>query len=265
LSDRALADVWRALRAEGRAALIPYVTAGHPEQSATLAFLRGAASWGADVVELGIPFSDPVADGPVIQASTHAALRAGMTLERALELLGEARAAVPVVVFSYLNPILAFGPERFTSAAREAGAAGILVTDLPAGEDARIEGALAGGGLPLVRMIAPTTPDERVERIARASRGFVYLVARLGVTGESTVPVTELERRVNRVRAASDLPVAVGFGITSPDQAATVAALADGVVVGSAVVSRLESGGVDAAGSWLAQVRRTMDQARSRS
>jgi tryptophan synthase alpha chain len=264
LSDRALAEVWRALRAEGRAALIPYVTAGHPEESASLAFLRGAASWGADMVELGIPFSDPVADGPVIQASTHAALEGGMTLERALELLAKARAAVPVVVFSYLNPILAFGPERFARAAREAGAAGILVTDLPAGEDALVEGALAGGGLPLVRMIAPTTPDTRIELIARASRGFVYLVARLGVTGESTVPLTELERRVSRVRAATDLPVAVGFGITSAEQAATVARFADGVVVGSAVVSRLESGGADAAGSWLSQVRGAMDRARSR-
>lgn len=259
-----LASRWAGLSAAGRAALIPYITAGHPDRAATRAFLAGAGGFGADLVELGVPWSDPVADGRVIQASTHAALRSGMTLAGALELLAEARPEVPVVIFSYLNPILAFGPARFAAAAREAGVAGILVTDLPVGADPDVEAALGAGGLPLVRLVAPTTPDGRVRQIAAASRGFVYLIARLGVTGASATLAGALAARVGVVRAATALPVAVGFGISGPEQAAEVARLADGVVVGSAVVERMGRGGAAAAGAFLAELRGAMDTSRRR-
>lgn len=263
LSEGALAGCWAGLRTAGRAALIPYITAGHPDWNATRVFLGAARDYGADIVELGVPWSDPVADGRVIQASTHAALAAGVTLRGVLDALREARPAVPVVLFTYLNPVLAMGPSRFLEAAREAGAAGILVVDLPVGSDPATEAALQAGGLPLVRLVAPTTPPPRLARIAAASQGFVYLVARLGVTGASRALAADLGDRVAAVRAATSLPVAVGFGIGGPEQAAAVATLADGVVVGSAVVERMEAGSVAAAGAWLRELRRAMDLARA--
>ncbi len=271
------------MRARGRAALIPYITAGFPDAGATRDFLAGAAAAGADIVELGIPWSDPVADGPVIQASSHAALAAGMTLAGALELLAAARPAVPVIIFSYLNPILAFGPAAFAARARDAGAAGVLVTDLPVGADPAVEAELRSSGLPLVRLIAPTTTPERLRVVAAASEGFVYLVARLGVTGRGTVgqgdggmgptpnagpvppshaPPVPLASRIAEVRAVTSLPIAVGFGISEPARAAEVAALADGVVVGSALVERMQPGGAAAALAWLADVRDAMGAGR---
>lgn len=266
------------MRERGRAALIPYVTAGFPDAGATRAFLAGAAAAGADLVELGIPWSDPVADGPVIQASTHRALAKGMTLAGALALLADARPAVPVIIFSYLNPILAFGAKRFAEAAAKAGAAGVLVTDLPVGVDPAVESALRSSGLPLVRLVAPTTTPERLRVIAEASEGFVYLVARLGVTGRGdagTRGKTDagtrgdaatrrrgdaggLTERIREVRGVTDLPVAVGFGISEPAQAAEVASVADGVVVGSALVERMQGGGAAAALAWLGSLREAM-------
>ncbi len=259
MSDGALAARWSRLRAARRPALIPYVTAGFPTRAETAAFLRGAAAAGADLVELGVPWSDPVADGPVIQASTHAALAAGMTLPGALGILADARSELPVIVFSYLNPILARGPARFAAEAREAGAAGILVTDLPAGADPEVEHALRSSGLPLVRLVAPTTPPARRRAIAEQSEGFLYLIARLGVTGESRNLSAQLAAHVAALRAATPLPIAVGFGISSPAQAAEVAALADGVVVGSAVVARMGQEGAAGALAWLASVRAALD------
>lgn len=262
MSDGLLAQRWTALRAAGRAALVPYVTAGFPDAGTTTAFLRGAERAGADMVELGIPWSDPVADGPVIQASTHAALAGGMTLERALALLAGARPALPVVVFSYVNPILAYGPERFARDARAAGAAGVLVVDLPVGSDAVVEDALRSSGLPLVRLVAPTTTPPRLREIAAASEGFLYLLARTGVTGASASLSGALAARIAQARAVTDLPLAVGFGVSSAAQAAELARIADGVVVGSAVVERLESGGAVAALAWLGELRAAMDLAR---
>jgi tryptophan synthase alpha chain len=259
LSDGALAARWAELRAARRAALIPYITAGFPTPAETTAFLRGAADAGADAVELGVPWSDPVADGPTIQASTHAALAAGMTLTGTLQLLAAARPSVPVIVFTYLNPVLARGARRFATEAREAGAAGLLVTDLPAGADEAVERDLRSAGLPLVRLVAPTTPAARRKAIADRSDGFLYLIARLGVTGESHDLSTALAGQVASLRAVTALPIAVGFGISSPAQAAAVAALADGVVVGSAVVSRMAQGGAATALAWLTSVRAALD------
>jgi tryptophan synthase alpha chain len=261
LSDPRLAQRWATLRAQGRAALIPYLTAGFPDAAATLALLRGAGPAGADIIELGVPWSDPVADGPVIQASTQAALQGGTTLGGSLALLKDSRCSVPVIVFSYLNPILAMGARRFADAAQEAGAAGVLVTDLPVGADAALEAELRSSGLPLVRLVAPTSTPERVRAIAAASEGFVYLVARTGVTGATTDVGAELGRRVAAVRAATALPVAVGFGISSGEQAARVAALADGVVVGSALVERMKND-CTAALAWLGELRAALDAGR---
>ena len=258
MPDVRLAECWASVRARKRAALIPYITAGFPNAAATRAVLAGAARAGADIVELGVPWSDPVADGPVIQASTHAALAGGMTLAGALALLGEANGGVPVIVFSYLNPILAFGPRRFAATAKDAGAAGILVTDLPVGADSAIEADLRSAGLPLVRLVAPTSTPERVRAIAEASEGFVYLLARTGVTGARTEVGDALARQIAAVRAATRLPVAVGFGISAAEQAAQVARLADGVVVGSALVERMRTGGAKAALAWLGELRAAM-------
>jgi len=260
--DGALAARWAELRAAGRPALVAYLTAGHPEPAETAAFLGGAAAAGVDFVELGLPFSDPVADGPTIQASSHAALAGGMTLPRALDLLAGARPATPVIVFSYLNPILARGPARFAREARAAGAAGLLVTDLPVGADAAVESGLAAAGLPLVRLVAPTSPPERQRAIVARSQGFVYLVSRLGVTGESATLSAALGPQVAALRTMTPLPIAVGFGIASEPQAAAAARLADGIVIGSAVVARMGRGGAAAALAWLRKVRRALDESR---
>jgi tryptophan synthase alpha chain len=266
LSDRQpgdlLASRWAQLRAARRPALIAYVTAGHPAPAETVSMLQGAAAAGVDVVELGVPWSDPVADGPTIQASTHAALAAGMTLAKTLDLLAGARPSVPVVVFSYLNPVLARGPGTFAREARTAGAAGILITDLPVGADDAVESELASAGLPLVRLVAPTTPLERQRAIAGRSQGFLYLVSRLGVTGERAAVSAAVGPQVAALRTMTDLPIAVGFGISTERQAAEVGRLADGVVIGSAVVARMGRGGAAAALEWLGSVRAALDAGR---
>jgi tryptophan synthase alpha chain len=224
-----------ALRAAGRKALVVYVTAGHPDRARSRELLAGLADAGADVIELGVPFSDPLADGPVIQASSQAALADGMHLEGALALVAEVRPPVPVVLFTYLNPLLAAGDQVLTRA-RAAGVSGLLVTDLPVGADPVREAWLGASDLAYVRLVAPTTPDARMAEIARHGRGFVYLISRLGVTGEQDTLASDLPDSVARLRAATTLPIAVGFGISTPAQAQAAARLADGVVVGSAIV-----------------------------
>lgn len=221
--------------------------------------MRGVVAAGADIVEVGVPFSDPLADGPVIQASSQRALAMGMTLEGVLNLVREAEVPVPVVLFGYLNPILAAGPE-FPGRARDAGCDGLLVTDLPVGADPLLEQRLAATGLAFIRLVAPTTPERRVREIARAGSGFVYLISRLGVTGERGELDSALPDTVARVRAAASLPVCVGFGISTPAQAARVAAIADGVVVGTALVRAAERG-VDHAVALVREMREAMDAA----
>lgn len=234
-SERALTGRFRLLRERGRKALVVYVTAGHPDLARSLELLRGLEGAGADVVELGIPFSDPMADGPVIQASSQEALANGMTFDGALDLIVAAGLRIPVVLFSYLNPILAAGADA-EERARRAGASGLLVTDLPVGTDTQLEERFARGPLEFVRLVAPTTPAARMADIARHGSGFVYLISRLGVTGARDALPADLEGTVKRLRQATALPVCVGFGVSTPAQAQAVARLADGVVVGSAVV-----------------------------
>jgi len=215
---------------------------------------------GADFVELGIPFSDPLADGPTIQRASHTALENGMTVPGALALIREARLSVPVIAFSYLNPLLAYGLERFAGDAAAAGVAGVLVTDLPAGEDPRVEQTLRAAGLAVIRLVAPTSTATRLEPVVRGAEGFLYLIARLGVTGARTVVGEELASTIARVRTATALPIAVGFGIAGGEQARAVARLADGVVVGSALVERVAAG-LEPARALMRELREALDSA----
>lgn len=220
--------------------------------------LRELPGAGADVIEVGVPFSDPLADGPVIQGSSQRALDQGMTLDGTLALVAEARPAVPVVLFSYLNPLLAAGTTVLDRAAA-AGVQGVLVTDLPVGADPAREAWLGGGPLEFVRLVAPTTPRARMAEIARHGRGFVYLISRLGVTGMQEQVAADLPRTVAELRSVCTLPICVGFGISSPAQAKEVGALADGIVVGSALVRAAETG-VDEALALVRSLRAALDE-----
>jgi tryptophan synthase alpha chain len=259
LSESRLGQVWTALASEGRTALIPYLTAGYPTADASSAALQSAAEV-ADIIEVGVPFSDPLADGPTIQRSTFEALRQGMTLTGSLELIARAELTRPVVVFSYLNPILQYGVQRFLTDAERLGIAGLILTDLPAGSDPSVESAVQSSGLDLIRLIAPTTRPERLAVAVAGAQGFVYLVARLGVTGATASLSGGLADSILAVRRATPLPVAVGFGISTPEQARTVGRMADGVVVGSALVEILGRDGVRAAKLFLGALRRALDE-----
>jgi tryptophan synthase alpha chain len=260
LSDSVITRAFGDLRARGRTALIPYLTAGYPDLRASEEALRLADEL-ADVLEIGVPFSDPLADGPTIQRSTYQALQQGMTLARTLELIERCRPRRPVVVFSYLNPILRYGLDRFLRDAEGLGVAGLLLTDLPAGSDPGVERAVQRSSIDLIRLIAPTTRPERLAAAVEGAQGFVYLVARLGVTGASRSLAADLTESVARVQGATRLPVAVGFGISTAEQARTVARLADGVVVGSALVDALGNDGVAGAKRFLRELRAGLDPA----
>lgn len=224
-----------------------YLTAGFPTRAVSLKALEVVQAAGADFVEVGVPFSDPLADGPTIQRSTQAALEGGMTVPGVLELIQRAALTIPVVVMTYLNPVLAYGVERFVRDAAAAGASGLLLTDVPAGADPGLEAVVAASPLDLIRLIAPTTTPDRLARAVRGAQGFLYLISRLGVTGARDQVPADLGDHVARVRAVSALPLAVGFGISTPAQARATAQLADGVVVGSAIVEAVGAGGVVAA------------------
>lgn len=245
------------LAAAGRKALVCYVTAGHPDYESSVALLRGLAAAGADVIEVGVPFSDPLADGPVIQQSSQQALDQGVTLERTLTLVAEAALDIPVVLFSYLNPVIAAGPDVLARA-RAAGVDGVLVTDLPVGADPVREQWFGASGLDSVRLVAPTTPAARMAQISQHGGGFVYLISRLGVTGERAALPDDLPDTVARLRGATTLPLCIGFGISTPEQARVAAQLGDGVVVGSAIV-RAAGQSVDSAIALTASLRVALD------
>lgn len=246
MSDPVIASRWRAL-GTGRA-FIPYVTAGFPTPAVSLDALRRVIAAGADFVEVGVPFSDPLADGPTIQRTTQTALEQGMTVSRVFDLIREAAAQVPVILMTYLNPVLAYGVQRFAQDAHAAGAAGVLLVDLPAGADPDVERAVTSHGLDLIRLVAPTTDDRRLHTALNGATGFIYLISRLGVTGARPDAPRDLDAHVKRVRAASSnrLPVVIGFGISTPAQAAAAARSADGVVVASALMDALGTGGIAA-------------------
>lgn len=244
-----------------QAALVPYVTAGFPEKETTAPVLDALVEAGADVIELGIPFSDPLADGPTIQASSHRALENGVTVEWVMQVVEDFRTRhdTALVLFTYLNPVIRYGAGRFCARARAAGVDGLLLTDLPSGADPELEGAVQASGLDLIRLLAPTTPRSRIPAVARGGSGFLYYISRTGVTGASRELRTEVGREVEAIKEAVGMPVAVGFGISTPEQARAVAGMADGVVVGSALIRALEEEGVDGARDFLASLRSAMD------
>jgi tryptophan synthase alpha chain len=242
---------------EGRAALVIYTTAGFPEPESGLEALVALADAGADVLELGVPFSDPLADGPTIQRSSFQAISHGVDLSWTLECVRQFRKirGTPVVLFSYLNPILDYGVDRFLNDAVAAGADGLLLTDVPLGCDPELERRFEDSPLDLIRLIAPTTTPARARNIAAHSQGFVYYVSRTGVTGVREAMSETLTAEVTALRAVTNVPVAVGFGISRSDQAAAVAACAEGVIVGSAVVDALGREGAAGASRLVASLR----------
>ena len=234
---------FRALREQGRAALVPFVTAGDPDPDVTRRLLPRLVGAGADVIELGVPFSDPMADGPVIQRAGERALAAGMSLAGVLDIVRGFRAgdsATAVVLMGYLNPILAMGPERFARGAAAAGVDGVIVVDMPPEEGEPLLAALRQHGIDPVFLLSPTTSIERMRRIASEATGFLYYVSLKGITGAGHLDTAAVAEALAGVRAVSDLPVGVGFGIADADTARRVASVADAVVVGSAIVRRIE-------------------------
>jgi tryptophan synthase alpha chain len=243
-----LAQTFEALRAARTPGLVTYVTAGDPDLPRTAAILRALARAGADVLEVGVPFSDPLADGPVIQRATERALASGTTLQRVLATVADVRADVdaPIVLFSYANPILRLGAERFGDEARRAGVDGVLVLDLPIEEADEFRGMLAARGIDTILLLSPTTTDARLRKAAALGSGFLYAISRLGVTGARDRLADGAREMVQRIRAVSHLPVALGFGISKPEHVREVGQWADAAVVGSALVAMIaEAGGAD--------------------
>ena len=260
----AIARAFDEARSQGRAALMPYMVGGHPDGETSAAIARAYADAGADLIELGVPFSDPLADGPVIHAAATAALAAGTTLDDVLAICGAVSERLPVLLMVYVNMVLARGPEEFAAAAAGAGAAGVIVPDLALEEAAPIRRALTDAGLALVPLVAPTTPPERRRAICAQASGFVYVVSDVGVTGERDELPPRLAALVEEVRADSAVPVAVGFGVGTPAQAATVGAVADGVIVGTRLVravaaARGSDEAVAAVSEFLGACRAAMD------
>jgi len=237
-----ITEAFQHLRAEGRRGFIPYITVGDPDLDTSRALIVELARAGATLIELGVPFSDPVADGPTIQRAAERALRRGVGLDDVLRTLAEARREtdVPVILFSYFNPLPQFGVERLADECVRAGVDGVLATDLVPEESADFNATLTRRGLDQIFLVAPTTSDARLRMIAGRASGFVYAVSRAGVTGAREQTSSEAERLVGRARGVTDLPVAVGFGISTAAQVADVWAYADAAVVGSALVSEIE-------------------------
>src|SRR5260221_332323 len=238
-----IAQRFAELRASGELGLVAYITAGDPSLDATLKFVLALADAGADVIDLGVPFSDPLADGPTIQRASERALKSGTTLAGVIDLVRRIRQSsqVPLVLFSYYNPILQMGLEKFARAASEAGADGVLATDLTPEESADYRRILAAHHLDTIFLGAPTSTDERLAKIAAVSSGFLYLISRTGVTGAKDALPDDLPALIRRARAVTQLPIAVGFGISLPGHVSVLGGLADAAVVGSALVSEIEN------------------------
>ncbi|MBN2885994.1 MAG: tryptophan synthase subunit alpha [Chromatiaceae bacterium] len=261
------------LRAEGRTALIPFVTAGDPNPATTLELMRAMVAAGADLIELGVPFSDPIADGPVIQRATERALAGGMSLDGVLALVRTFRAEdrhTPVVLMGYLNPIEVMGYESFAAAARDAGVDGALIVDVPPEEGHGLVATLKEHGIDLVYLLAPTSTESRIARIGEVASGFVYYVSVKGVTGAGHLDTGAVAERLAAIRKCIALPVGVGFGIKDAETAGRVAAVADAVIVGSAIVERIEALAADAPsipgaiGDFLSTLRAALDASDAR-
>ena len=257
MSDR-LETRFAACAAEGRAALVTFVTAGDPGPDMSARVLRAVVEGGADIVELGMPFSDPMADGPAIQEGNLRALGSGASLRKTLAMVREFRSrdvTTPIVLMGYANPLLAYGMDAFATDAGGAGIDGVIVVDVPPEEDDSVGPALRARGLHLIRLATPTTDAARLPTVLEGASGFIYYVAVAGVTGTASAGATDVAAAVARLKAATRLPVAVGFGIKTPDQAADIARHADGVVVGSAIVSMIGAAHAAQANDLPEQVR----------
>ena len=239
-----IAQKFAALKAEGRGALIPFLEAYDPDHATSLAILRGMPGAGADLIEIGMPFTDPMADGPTIQAAGLRGLKAGATLARTLAMVSTFREAdhdTPVILMGYLNPIASYGPERFCADAAAAGVDGLIIVDLPTEEAAMVVPHATTHGLDIIRLVAPTTDDARLPIVLEGSSGFVYYVSITGITGTRTATPEHLAEALPRIRRVTDLPIAIGFGIRTPAQAAQAVRHADGAVVASALIDTLSS------------------------
>ena len=234
-------------------AFIPFFTCGDPDLGTTAHIIRAAGRAGADLIEFGVPFSDPTAEGPVIQASSERALHGGATTDKIFEMIGQVRPDLecPFVIMTYANVVFSYGAERFARRCAEVGVSGVILPDAPFEEKGEFEGALAAHNVDLISLIAPTSED-RIEAIARAARGFLYVVSSMGVTGMRSNITTDVGAIVEKIRSVPDTPCAIGFGISSPEQAARMGALSDGVIVGSALVSRIHE--LAAAGKGAEQI-----------
>ena len=231
-----------ALKREGRAGLVTFITAGDPDYETSLAILKGLPAAGADVIELGMPFSDPMADGPAIQAASQRALKAGQTMKKTLSMVREFRAkddTTPIVLMGYYNPIYVYPVDRFVTDAVDAGADGLIVVDVPPEEDQELRPAANAAGLDVIRLATPTTDAKRLPAVLANTSGFVYYVSIAGITGTAAPDIAAVSAHVGRIKAHTDLPIAVGFGVKTEDQVSELARVAEGVVVGSALVSAI--------------------------
>jgi tryptophan synthase alpha chain len=260
-----IAGRFAALKQAGRGALVTYLQAYDPDPATSLAILRGLPGAGADLIEIGVPFTDPMADGPSIQRAAQRALKAGATLAGVLALVRDFRAgdaATPIILMGYYNPILAYGIDRFCTDAAASGVDGLIVVDVPPEEADEIEPQAKAAGLDLIRLVAPTTDEARLPRVLAATSGFVYYVSITGITGTRSATAASLEQAIPRIRQHTGLPIAIGFGIRTPQQAAAAARLADGAVVGTALVDTL-AGSLDDQGRARPEtVRQVLDQVR---
>jgi tryptophan synthase alpha chain len=259
-------STFAALKAKGRTALIPFITAGDPGPTATVPIMHALVQGGADVIELGVPFSDPMADGPVIQRSSERALAKGVSLRDVLAMTKEFRAKdvkTPVVFMGYANPIEAMGHERFVAAAKDAGVDGVLVVDYPPEEAGPFAQLLTDNGIAPIFLLSPTTPEARIAAVGRLARGYVYYVSLKGVTGAGNLDIADVSDKLAAIRRHVPIPVGVGFGIRDGASARAVGAVSDAVVIGSALVQTIadagEAAGPQAAGAWLHDIRTALD------
>ncbi len=257
-----IAEKFRTLKATGRKGLIMYLTAGFPDYNTTLQAVKAVESAGADLVEIGLPFSDPMADGPIIQHAATQALAAGATVGKALELVTRIRqeTAIPLAVMTYYNIVLQLGIDKFTGSFAKAGISGLIIPDLPVEETAVVEPACRQAGLDLIRFIAPTTTPDRLQTICSQADGFLYCISSTGVTGVRSIDYDQLAPLMAAVRQETGLPLAMGFGIGSPEAACQAAKYADAVIVGSAIMERLTNRGVEAVREFTSAIRQALDK-----